>query len=229
MHRNHVWISTLRRLLISQVFALFVCAPVVWGQSFGTNVTGAATACGQTNKYSQDGDKSSVGETQAGPCKTGLAAASSTANLDIDVPEVGAASAHGGSARAASLTYDTLTLIPPSTFHEKSVTFSLLDSYDYKSGGNGSGSVRTCWLWNLPAPTRSCATHTGSGSQKVKIPITLNKTNSGFQTDISKLMQAQGSAPGKTAVSIAYKTWGLPNFALPKGWTCAFASGYPCP
>jgi hypothetical protein len=179
MHRDHIWISTLTTLL-SLVFTLLVCAPG-WSQVFGTNVTGAMTVCG-TKNYSQDDPTDSNGSTTETCPLVGYGQAGSVANLKT-ISE-GSVSGTGGSARAASLTYDYLTLTPPSTFHGNKVPITLVDFNTYGIGNSGGTvSFKFCLGWTTPGTASSCTTSTGangSSSHTLMIPITIHKSTTGF-------------------------------------------------
>jgi len=202
--------------------ALLVYSSLAWSQGFGTNVVGFATACQDTNKYSQSGplefDSSGQELAQCNPSTNGGASARSQADLHFESAGF-VVSDDAGSARAAALTYDTVTLKPPQGFNGNSVTFIVMDSY--AMGIRGTGSVKTCWT--APRLLNNCVNLThGTGSGTLKAPVTLTKSKSGFQFEITKSMAASIAGDGGNA---SFATGGEPSFNLPKGWKCSFASG----
>jgi len=204
--------------------ALLAYSSLAWSQGFGTNVVGSATAC-DTNKYSQSGplDSSGQAKAQCNPASTGSAFAKSQADLNLG--SQGIAILDDGSANAASLTYDTVTLKPPKGFNGNSVTFTVTDSYAMSIElSKGTGSAKICWT--APRLLNHCATLThGQGGGTLKAPVTLNRSKSGFQFQITKTMAANITGD---AGSGSFATTGDPNFILPKNWKCTFASGVGC-
>jgi hypothetical protein len=230
MHRNQVSMSSLRRLFMLQVFAILICAPAAWSQQFGTNVTGNATTCGGTNKYSQDGDLSSSDKAISvcdDPANPAGAAAASTASLlkgTRGVVGVGGPA----SASAGFITYDTVALIPPPNFKGTSVKFTISDSYKVEiRNEGGSGKVKICWQYEYGPGGRteehSCATTvTGNGGSFTR-SMTLASKSQSFVLKIAKVGSADAESSSKTGWTAIYSTPGMPSLGLPKGWNCAWA------
>jgi hypothetical protein len=156
---------SLQRFLTAHTFVLFVCIPV-WSQAFGTSVTGnaATSPCG-TKTYHETGVRNSSGGASSF-CRYAVANASSTA--DLDQGSVGHVIGNStfylapvASASSRVMTFDTVTLIPPSTFNGDQVTFTMVDSYTTSVVGNAH--VTLCWT--VPNLVSDCITTTTSTSQ----------------------------------------------------------------
>jgi hypothetical protein len=218
MHRIYVWKSAPALLLL-------VCVPVVWSQTFGVNVIGTANACGEQRKYSQDGGNSASGDNESICKKEGAQAASKVA---LDSTADGALILAGeSSGYATSLAYDTVTLIPPSKFNGNIVGFTLIDDYQtLVANGGGTGSIRLCW--NIPGLWKRCITEAHAIQVNVSKKLTLQKSSGGFQFEVTKIASVRGSSSAKHAWDGGYITLGTPNFELPRGWKCTYASGGEC-
>jgi hypothetical protein len=220
---------SLQRFLTAHTFVLFVCIPV-WSQAFGTSVTGnaATSPCG-TKTYHETGVRNSSGGASSF-CRYAVANASSTA--DLDQGSVGHVIGNStfylapvASASSRVMTFDTVTLIPPSTFNGDQVTFTMVDSY---TTSVDNAHVTLCWT--IPNLVSDCITTTTSTSQgRISKRVTLQKSTSGFHFKVTKRMAGHGvvNFPGP-AFGASYATTGGPNFTLPTGWTCSFASDRLC-
>jgi hypothetical protein len=125
------------------------------------------------------------------------------------------------------MTFDTVTLIPPSTFHGDQVTFKMVDRYSTYTSRPGPFSTFTV-CWTIPNLVNDCITVTSVSQGTISKPITLQKSTSGFQFRVAKAISGQGTREGILSWNLSYATTGDPDFTLPKGWTCRFASGRLC-
>jgi hypothetical protein len=221
---------SLQRFLTAQTFVLLVCIPV-WSQAFGTSVSGSTAAfygplCRVVRTYDKTGVRNSTGEASS-DCDRAVGSANSTA--DLDKGSQGGVSVHtnpfdqGPTATASSqaMTFDTVTLIPPSTFHGDQVTFKMVDTYSTSTPS--TLSVTVCWT--IPNLVNDCITVHSVGQGTISKPITLQKSTSGFQFRVAKAISGNARAGRFNA---SYATTGDPDFTLPTGWTCRFASGRLC-
>jgi len=234
MHRDHVWIPKLLRL---QILLLFVLAPVVWGQSYYVRVSGTATTCGGTAQYKRTA-KLDVFQHRESNCGTstedGSAAAASGADFEEDLSDGNldiSATNSESSGLAQSITYDTVTLIPPKGYNESSVTFTINDVYDITiENQGGSGSAQVCWIAAKLWAGKKCYLRHASDNADVTIGATLSKSASGFKFAIEKSFFVKASVSGTSSWSGVYSTPGDPAFGnfQETGWSCTFASGGPC-
>ena len=217
---------SLQRFLTIHTFVLLVCMPV-WSQAFGRSVSGRAgiASCG-AREYKETGVHNSTGAA-FDLCYWSKASAESTADLDRgsqgqigwSVYPFGPRPVVAGS---QAMTFDPVTLIPPSAFNGDQVTFKMVDTYTTA----GDAHVTVCWT--IPNLVNDCVTVTSTVKGTFSKPmITLHKSTSGFQFRVAKAM-AGDVYLNLGAGTASYTTPGDPDFKLPTGWTCRFASGRPC-
>ncbi len=240
MHRNHAWISTLRRLLVAQVFVL-LCAAAVWGQDFGTSVEGSATGCGgKKESYEDSNPINSKGEKATPVCTSNPASeATATSQVQLTHPnyhpghQSGGVAAIQGSGTAMSEAFDTVTLIPPFSFTDLSTVLFISDSWTVTHQGTGSGSVTI--TWTIPNVFKHSVTTDTAGTQTLNPKISRSDSTSPFQFQIKKTVEASASTSNPETVGAI--TYSSPNsiseIELPQGksggWKCTYASGGPCP
>jgi hypothetical protein len=229
MYRDHVWISTLRRLLVAQVLVL-LCAPALWSQAFGTSVNGSAKACGRKKSYGESNPLRSEGG-KGLECKNGaVAIASSQVLLTHNAGNLGrqdgaVAVNNGGSATAMSEASDTMTLVPPSTYDKLTVSLQMDDVFSV-TAATGSGSVTFTWV--IPKVLKHSQTTDSNGLLILQPELSRSNLTGPFQFQIKKTVEASASTSYEV---IYYSTDGIPNFDFPlgrAGWTCTWASGRPC-
>jgi hypothetical protein len=232
MYRDHVWISTLRRLLVAQVFVL-LCAPAAWSQAFGTSVNGSAKACGKKKSYSDSNPRRSEGGKQLECANGAFAAADSVVELTTGRGEQdGGAAAGGGSATATSNAFDTITLFPPADYTDLKTRVHIVDHWDISAGGSGTGSVTFKWI--IPHVLNHSQKTDTDGTLILFPSISRSNSTSPFQFQIKKTVEASASTSKGFVKSITYTTpYATPEINVPKGegggWTCTYASGRRCP
>jgi hypothetical protein len=223
--------------LILLVSTLVLCCSVARSQTFSTSVQGVAITCTQKS-YSQIA-RGTITDQVSDSCPDGSASSSATATLDDlgagEIAQVSAQNGAGATARAESI--QTATLKPPKGFTGNTVQFSYKNYYGWSvSGvGPGTGFAKSCiGFAQLSARVCQLNPNNGSGAATMHGTFKLTKSSKGFQLTILEqaYAEAAGNAPPpptEPVVSVKATISANPTLILPKGWTCKYDSGSPCP
>lgn len=223
--------------LILLVSSLLFCCSVARSQTFSTSIQGLAITCTEKS-YSQTA-RGNITDQVSDSCPEGSASSSATATLDYldagEIAQVSAQNAAGATARAESI--QTATLKPPKGFTGNTVQFSYKSYYGWSVAGvgPGTGSAKSC-IGFAQLSARVCQLNptNGSGTATMHGTFKLTKSSKGFQLTILEqaYAEAAGNAPPpltEPVVSVKATINPKPTLILPKGWTCNYDSGNPCP
>jgi hypothetical protein len=247
MYRDHVWTSTLRRLLVAHMNAhrsqgipllgiLLLCSSFGWSQSY-TFVQGSATACAPGHQYKKLGF-GDISRKTSDSCSRGTGTASSKASFVHNLVAMGTTAAYDGIAGANGEDEDVITLKPPKGFKGNTVQFSYTDAFAFSIsglGGENQAQAFVCWtiFEGSKLKFKECKSSTTNGNSRGQVhhDYVLTKSGSGFQ--ISTLKSASvaitaGPQPPRHITTGSISP-GHFHLILPKGWTCKYGSGTACP
>lgn len=211
--------------------------------------------CAQTSPYVEiDGESSACSRVIWGPkvgtldvkqppvpakCSLGNSTSGGSADIvDLGPGENAAVTAQNGAgANARAEAVQTLILKPPKGFTGKKVTLSYESFYSWSiSGvGPGTGTAKLC-IGFAPPGTITCQTevNNGSGTPKISSTVVVPKSAKGFRLTILEQAYAEAAGnepapPVEPTVEVKAGAIAVPTVTLPKGWTCKYDSGNPCP
>ena len=218
---------------------LFWCAMARTQTSPYVEIVGESSACDRV-PWGPFYDSTEVKQPTV-PAKCSLGNSTSSASADIinlspgEMAEVTAQNGAGANARAEGV--QTAILKPPKGFTGKSVTVSYKDAYSWSiSGvGPGTGKAKAC-IGFAPPGTIMCQEHTdnGSGTPVISGSVPVPKSSKGFRLTVLEQAYAEAAGnepapPLEPTVTVSVGANAVPVLILPKGWTCKYDSGNPCP
>jgi hypothetical protein len=165
-----------------------------------------------------------------------MAVATSDSNLSVSAHwgiQSGGASTIGGSAKAESKAFDTVTLAPPADYTYLTIVATMIDNVNVKSiPGNPKGSVIV--EWDIPGVLHHSTTVTTNDSFTIDLTPTISRPDlsSPFRFTITKEITATATTKPTIPQAFEYSSFGLPWVNLPRkdgSWSCTWASGRKCP
>jgi hypothetical protein len=234
MYRDHVWISTLRRLLVAQVFVL-LCASAAWGQlTFGDQIRGIATSCKAPVQYNDHGSVHGgydIHNKKTAPRCSGLGPATAESSASVGPPfltsNTTAAKSVVASAETANRSWDWALLTPPSDWNG-SVPVTLKSSYTFSVQGatNTTRPAGFAIQWYIDSAIRREAQkfRNGHATYPVKFDFDVPPSDTGtyeFEVTIAGATEASANRYGGSSASFSTS---FMYFVLPKGWTCKWLS-----
>jgi hypothetical protein len=232
MYRDHVWISTLRRLLAAQVLVP-LSASAAWGQqAFSDHIQGYALACKYV-PYNISGSANNhyyPHTTVRSPRCGGLGPTTAGSSATVGPPTLsGSATATKSTAAvgpSVTTSFDKAILTPPSGWNG-SVPVTLKSSYTFKvQGASAPSTAGFSILWYIDSVLKKSekVTTDGHGTLNFSFEFEVQPTGTGYDFVVRMDGGSGASAMRKSGSSSASFSTSFIDFVLPKGWTSKWLS-----
>jgi hypothetical protein len=230
MYRDHVWISTLRRLLVAQILVLLSAA--AWGQQiFGDYIQGGAASCKPVS-YDISGNVMNgydIHDKKTAPRCAGLGPATTGSSAKVGPPYVTSLTTATKSIEADGFaeeeSFDTAILTPPNGW-KGSVPVTLKTAYTFSV--QGASATRPAFFildYYIDSVLKWQASEThGHHTYNFGFDFDVLPSETGtyeFLVTIAGETDAFANPYGGSSASCSTS---FMYFVLPKGWTCEWRS-----